>query len=405
MPDRPLQGIRILICGASVAGTSLAYWLRRYGAEVTAVERAPGLRPGGQAVDFKGETHRRVLQEMAVLEDIEQRQTGKTDLQVVDDQGRRQATIPGEFIGGDVEILRGDLNEILYARTATTCRHLFGDTITALRDNGSAVEVTFERAPAETFDLVLGADGIHSRVRRLVFGPEADYVRDLGYYYAVAGATVGAEAADGREAPPPKERAVGLMYNVPGRLALLGGSKAPELYVFASDPIGIDRADVAAQKAMLRERYCDLRWRVPEMLDRLDDADDFFVDSISRVQMDTYTKGRIALVGDSAYGNTLGGFGTGLAIVGAYVLAGELAKSNGDHRVAYPCYDAVMHPYAKIARKGNAGPFLAPRTARRIRLRNWTFTNRLTFRLMMKMTDDYANDVQLPDYPKLTQPA
>jgi 2-polyprenyl-6-methoxyphenol hydroxylase-like FAD-dependent oxidoreductase len=112
----------------------------------------------------------------------------------------------------------------------------------------------------------------------------------------------------------------------------------------------------------------------------------------------------VALVGDSAYGNTLGGFGTGLAMVGAYVLAGELAKANGDHRMAYPRYDVVMHPYAKIARKGSAGPFMAPRTALRIRLRNWIFTNRLMFKLMMKMTDSYANDVQLQDYPNQVQP-
>jgi 2-polyprenyl-6-methoxyphenol hydroxylase-like FAD-dependent oxidoreductase len=405
MTHRPLSGTRVLICGASIAGTSLAYWLHRYGAEVTVVERAPGLRPGGQAVDFKGETHRRVLQEMGVLEEIERRQTGKTDLLVVDGQGRQRATIPGEFIGGDVEILRGDLNEILYDLTAETCRYLFGDTITAVRDNGSGVEVIFEQAPAESFDLVLGADGIHSRVRRLAFGPEADYVRHLGYYYAVAGATVGADSADSADGTAPKQRAVGLMYNVPGRLALLGGSKAPELYVFAADPIDIDRGDAAAQKALLRHRYRDLHWRVPEMLGRLDGADDFFLDSIGRVQMDSYTRGRIALVGDSAYGNTLGGFGTGLAMVGAYVLAGELAKVDGDHRIAYPRYDAVMHPYAKIARKGNAGPFMAPRTALRIRLRNWTFTNRVTFKLMMKMTDSFANDVHLLDYPNLVQPA
>lgn len=388
-----MDKLRVLISGASIAGTSLAYWLDRYGCAVTVVERAPGLRPGGQAVDFKGETHRRVLLEMGVLEEIEQRQTGKTDLHVVDEQGRKKAVIPGEFIGGDVEILRGDLGQILYSRTADRCEYLFDDTITDLVDTGSEVQVSFEKAPSRTFDLVLGADGIHSRVRRLAFGPEQDYVRHLGYYYAVAGATLGAGSAE------EKERGVGLMYNVPGRLATLGGSKAPELYVFASDPIDVDRRDVAAQKAVLRRRYADLGWQVPEMLTRLDEVDDFFLDSIGRVQMDTYTKGRVALVGDSAYGNTLGGFGTGLAMVGAYVLAGELAIADGDHRAAFARYDTVMHPYAKVARKVNAGPFMAPPSKMRIRLRNWTFNNRLMFRMMMKMTDDFANDVELRDYP------
>lgn len=137
------------------------------------------------------------------------------------------------------------------------------------------------------------------------------------------------------------------------------------------------------------------------MLRNLADADDFFLDSISRVQLDHYTLGRVALIGDSAYGNTLGGFGTGLAMVGAYVLAGELALAGGDHRAAFERYDAVLHPYAKAARKVNAGPFMAPPTKLRIRLRNWTFNNRLMYKLMMKMTDDFANDVELPDYPDL----
>ncbi|WP_026925198.1 FAD-dependent monooxygenase [Glycomyces arizonensis] len=386
-----MADFRILISGASIAGNAAAYWLRRYGCEVTVVERAPALRPGGQAVDFKGETHRKVLEQMGVLADIERRQTGKTDLNVVDEENRTQAVIPGEFIGGDVEILRGDLADILYQRTSRGCEFLFNDTITALRDTGAEVEVDFEQSSSRSFDLVIGADGLHSRTRRLAFGPEKDFVEHLGYYYAVAGANTGHGAADGR--------AVGYMYNTPGRLALLGGSKAPDMFVFASPELDLPRRDVAAQQALLRERYSGLGWKVPEMLDRLGIAGDFYFDSISRVRMDRYTNGRVALVGDSAYGNTLGGFGTGLAIVGGYVLAGELARAGWEHAAAFAEYDQVMHRYAGIARKGNAGPFMAPASPMKIKMRNWSFTNPLMFKLMMKMTDSFATKIDLRDYP------
>ncbi|KAA0019475.1 FAD-dependent monooxygenase [Antrihabitans cavernicola] len=384
----------VLISGASIAGPALAYWLDRYGCAVTVVERNAALRPGGQAVDFKGATHRKVLEEMGILAEIERRQTGKTDLLIVDDGGTRLATIPGEFIGGDVEILRGDLSEILYERTRDTVEYIFGDSISSLTETATGVDVEFENAEPRTFDLVVGADGIHSIVRRLAFGPESDYVKHLGYYYAVVGGSpVSNDAAETRE------RAVGLMYNVPGRMAVLGGSKAPELYVFASGPRDYDRRDVEAQKQILVDAFAGVGWQVPEMIAALPEASDFYLDAIARVAMDRYSTGRVVLIGDSAYGNTLGGFGTGLGIVGAYVLAGELAAADGDHRIAFEQYNIVMHRYAKVARKGSAGPFLAPSSPLRLWLRNATFKYSFLLNMMMKMTDNYANDVDLRDYP------
>ncbi|QDQ95255.1 FAD-dependent oxidoreductase [Rhodococcus sp. WB9] len=391
MPNRT-----VLISGASIAGPALAFWLSRCGYAVTVVERAPDLRLGGQAVDFKGEVHRKVLERMGILDDVLRSRTGKTDLLIVDERDKHLATIPGEFVGGDIEILRGDLTEILYRHTADSCEYLFGDSVTALVDTESGVEVTFEKSDARRFDLVFGADGIHSAVRRHRFGPEDEFVRFLGYYYAVVGTTGSAS-----DTSPDRERGTGLMYNEPGRMAVVGGPKAPELFVFASDRIEYDRGDLTQQKRMLASAYADSGWRVPRLLAHLDDAPDFYLDSIARVETDTYTAGRVALVGDAAYGNTLGGFGTGLALVGAYVLAGELAAADGDHRVAFGRYNEQMHGYAKIARKGSAGPFLAPKSATRIRLRNWTFKSKTLFGLMMKLTDSFATDIDLQDYPAL----
>ncbi|GAB2554115.1 FAD-dependent monooxygenase [Kribbella endophytica] len=382
----------VLISGASIAGPALAYWLNRYGFDVTVVERAPELRPGGQAVDFKGRTHFNVLERMGILDEVHRRRTGTTDTVYVDQDDRELAVISGEFTGGDVEILRGDLSEILYERTADECEYLFGDSISALVDTDDGVEVTFEHAAARTFDLVIGADGIHSRVRKLAFGPEQDFVKYLGHYYCVAGASPWSGNGS-------RERQVAHGHNVPGRLAVTGGSKAQQLYMFASPELDYSRDDTRAQRAILRNAYADVKWRVPEMLDDMDGFDDFYLDSLSQVRLNgRYTKGRVALVGDSAYGNTLGGFGTGLAVVGAYVLAGELAVAQGNHVEAYAQYDEIMKRYAKIAGNSNAGRFLAPRTATGIKLRNWFVGSRM-FQLMIKYADKAANDIDLRDYP------
>lgn len=391
-----MRNTTVLISGASVAGPALAYWLQRYGFAVTVVERAPELRPGGQAVDFKGATHRTVLERMGVWEEIHRRQTGKTDMVLTDAEGRELAVMSGDFTGGDVEILRGDLAEIFYERTADRCEYLFGDSVTALRETATGVEVEFESAPARTFDLVVGCDGIHSRVRALAFGPEADYVKHLGHYYCTAGA-----AGWGHDPNGPRQRNRSLAYSEPGRLAVRGGNKAAHMYMFAADRLSYDRRDEAAQRRVLAEAFAGAGGPVPAMMAELSGLDSFYLDSIGQVRMKgRYTTGRIALVGDSAYGNTLGGFGTGLAVVGAYVLAGELALAGGDHTAAFARYDELMKRYAKIAGNSNAGRFLAPRTARGIRMRNWFLGSRM-FDLMLKYTDNAANDIELRDYPAL----
>ncbi len=383
-----MKNTTVLISGASVAGPALAYWLGRSGFTVTVVEKAPALRLGGQAVDFKGATHRTVLERMGILDEVRRRQTGGTDQPVVDANGRRLAVIPGEFTGGDVEILRGDLSALLYERSRDTCEYVFGDSATSLTETAGGVHVTFERAAPRTFDLVVGADGIHSNVRRLAFGPESDYVRFMGHYYALADLGLDHGAA---------------MYNEPGRMAALGGPKAPAFFVFASEQLDYDRHDPEQHWRIVADAYRGAGWKVPELVARLPQAREIYLDSISRVEIDHYSRGRVVLLGDAAYGNTLGGFGTGLAFVGAYVLAGELAEADGDHRIAFPRYEEALRGYSKGAGKSNAGPFLAPPTPARIRMRNWLFNRRLLFGMMMKLTDKFATAIDLKDYPALTR--
>ncbi|MEQ4715649.1 FAD-dependent monooxygenase [Nonomuraea sp. B19D2] len=380
-----MKNTNILISGAGIGGPALALWLARYGFNVTVVEKAPSLRLGGQAVDFKGKTHRTVLTRMGVLKEIEAHQTGGVDQEIVDADGRRLTVMPGEFTGGDIEIRRGDLSRLLHERTAASCEYVFGDSITSLTETSGGVHVTFERSAPRTFDLVVGADGIHSNVRRLAFGPEADHVKHLGYYYALVDVQ---EDFGG----------VSKMYNEPGRMAAVGGPKAPAFFVFAAERLDYDRYDMRQQKGILTRAYAGMGWQGPALMEAVRRSEDVYLDSISQAGIDRYSQGRVVLLGDAAYGNTLGGFGTGLAVVGAYVLAGELKRAGGNHRVAFAQYEEEMRGYAKIAKNGNAGPFLAPRTRRGIQMRNWLFKYSFLLGLMMKMTDKFANDITLKEY-------
>ena len=389
-PRPPLPGAhrmkqtRVLISGASIGGPALAYWLHRYGFDVTVVEKAHQVRGGGQAVDFKGPIHMRVLGKMGILDAVRAASEPNADGAIVNAAGRRIGTVPGAFGGGELNIPRGELARILHGLTADTVEYVFDDSITALTETDDAVEVDFVHAAPRTFDIVVGADGMHSNVRRLAFGPESDYVRHLGHSYVLA--TIDAGDED-------------VMYNEPGRMAALGGGKAPAFLVFASDGVSA-RDDVAAQKQQVVDAYRGGAWRLPELMAKLPGATDFYLDSISRATVDRWSRGRVVLVGDAAYGNALGGFGTGLALVGASVLAGELLAARGDHTVAFAAYQAKFRGYASVSQKVNAGRILAPGTRWGIRLRNLLFGALTIVGPLMKVVDRPASNLALEDYER-----
>ncbi|MFI9594461.1 FAD-dependent monooxygenase [Nonomuraea sp. NPDC052265] len=313
----------VLISGASIAGTSLAYWLRRHGFTVTVVERAPAIRTGGYKVDIRGAALD-VIKRMGMLDAVTARATGMRVATHYDRKGRPLATMDAALFGGregdDVEIMRGELNELLYDLTRDDAEYLFGDSVTDVSDDGL---VTFEHAAPRRFDLIVGADGMRSNIRRIAFGQDDRFVRDLGYYVSISTVpnTLGLD----------REEAV---HAAPGRTANVystgrnGAAKA--LFMWASQPLPYDHRDVGRQKDLLTEAMAGVEWEVPALLGAVREADDFYFDSVSQVHMDHWSKGRVVLLGDAAYcASPASGQGTSLAIVGAYVLAGELARGDG----------------------------------------------------------------------------
>ncbi|MFC5830558.1 FAD-dependent monooxygenase [Nonomuraea insulae] len=345
----------ILISGASVAGPALAFWLNRYGHRTTIVERAPSLREGGYSVDFRGEAHLTVLRRMGVLDAIEQAQTNMGAMWNVNVDGKKLVAMPGDLFAGDVEILRGDLARILYDATRLSTEYVFDDSIASIDQDRDGVTVGFERGPTRRFDLVVGADGLHSNVRSLAFGPESAFVSHLGLYCAVF-TTDNYLGLDH----------TGHAYNSPGRMVALYSARenteAKALFWFGSPVLDYDRRDVAGQRELLARAFEGVGWEAPELLRRMRRADDFYFDSISQVRLDSWSRGRVVLLGDAAAcPSPLSGMGTGLAMISAYVLAGELA-AEPDHRAAFERYEREVRDYATGCQESAVGvaKFMVP---------------------------------------------
>ncbi|MFF5206372.1 FAD-dependent monooxygenase [Streptosporangium sp. NPDC000396] len=344
-----LKNKNILISGASVAGPALAYWLRRHGFTPTVVERAPALRDGGYAVDFRGQAHLTVLDRMGIMADVKRAQTNMGAMWYVNEAGKKLASLPADLFSGDVEILRGDLARILYDATKDHTEYIFGDSITSISEDDDGVRVTFERGAPRRFDLVVGADGLHSNVRALAFGPESRFVNELGLYCAIF-TTANHLGLDH----------TGHAYGTPGKLAAMYSARqnteAKAMFYFGSPPLSYDRRDIGQQKKILAETFAGVGWETPRLLRAMWDAPDFYFDSVSQVHVDGWSRGRAVLLGDAAAcASPLSGMGTGLAMVGAYVLAGELAAAGGDHRTGFARYEEAMRDYTRGCQKQGEG--------------------------------------------------
>jgi 2-polyprenyl-6-methoxyphenol hydroxylase-like FAD-dependent oxidoreductase len=340
----------VLVSGASVAGTAAAFWLGRHGHSVTVVERHRGPRPGGQAIDVRGPALT-VLDRMGLLGAAQKRKTQIRGSSVVDRDGnevsRDTESTPtgGPIDSPDIELLRDDLVELLYGASQWTADYIFDDTITALDDDGAVVRVTFERAAPSEFDLVIGADGLHSNVRRLAFGPEENFIERLGTHAAIF--TV--------------PNFLGLDYwqmwhygdsTMAGVYSARNNAEARAMLGFVETDLRIDYRDIEAQFAELERRMTGDGWVRPQLLDYMRTAPDFYFDEMSQIKMDRWSRGRVALVGDAGYCcSPLSGQGTSVALLGAYILAGELKSAShdgaADHERGFANYQREFGDYVQ----------------------------------------------------------
>jgi 2-polyprenyl-6-methoxyphenol hydroxylase-like FAD-dependent oxidoreductase len=342
-----VNSARVLVAGASIAGPALAHWLGRRGAEVTVVERAPELRPGGQAVDARGVT-REVIRRMGLDAAVRAARTETAGAYIVDVAGNVLETYRADDDGGDgyiseIEILRGDLSRVLHDDTQDGVEYIFGDRIAELTQDADGVDVALAGGDRRRFDLVVGADGLHSPLRTMVFGPHERFVRHLGHVMAFY--TVPNEFGLDRWLIDYQESESGRSA---GLRPIQDATRAMAMFSFPAGDLDVDYRDVAAQKRLLRERMAGLGWLTPRILAHLDHTPDFYLDQVAQVVMDRWSSGRVGLLGDAAFSSSpLSGQGTGLALVGAYLLAGELAAAGWDPEAGFAGYEGRMRSFVE----------------------------------------------------------
>jgi 2-polyprenyl-6-methoxyphenol hydroxylase-like FAD-dependent oxidoreductase len=361
----------VLISGLGIAGPTLAFWLRAAGFRPTLVEQAPALRDGGYVIDFWGLGYD-IAERMGLRDAINDMGYHMREMRIVNEQGKRVAgfgtRVFRELTGGHyVTIPRSVLSRLLVERIKDSTEIIFGDQICDLRQQADRVEVRLADGGERTFNLVVGAGGLHSKVRRLALGPDERFEKHLGYMVA-AFETTGYR---------PRDENVYVMYSFPGHMVgrvSLRDDRTLFLFVFSAEAAAlVTPPEAQQQKAILRARFGGKGWECSQILEALDRTDDLYFDRVSQIRMPRWSQGRIALVGDAAYCVSLvAGQGSALAMTGAYVLAGELASACGQHVEGFANYEKVLRAFIDAKQQGAerfAGAF-APKTWWGLFLRN-----------------------------------
>jgi 2-polyprenyl-6-methoxyphenol hydroxylase-like FAD-dependent oxidoreductase len=339
----------VLVSGAGVAGSALAYWLRRQDLTVTVLERAAGLRSGGQAVDIRG-VALDVMDQMGLAKQMRAARTRMHGMTMLDGEGNElfrseeHALSSGRLDSDDVELLREDLTAMLYEVTKDRVEYIFDDSITALHQDERGVWVEFERGGFRVFDLVVGADGAHSTVRRLAFGPEQKFSEHLGQYLAIFPTTNFLDLDNWQLWFQDEASGAGGAIN-----PVRDNTELRVTLGFRSEALAYDYRDIQQQKQIVADRLASVGWQIPKLLAAMADASDFYFDAMVQIHMDHWSIGQVALIGDAGYcASALSGQGTSLALVGAYVLAHELDRPDTDHTAALAAYERRMHPFVAL---------------------------------------------------------
>jgi 2-polyprenyl-6-methoxyphenol hydroxylase-like FAD-dependent oxidoreductase len=392
--------MKIAISGAGVAGPTLAYWIRRTGHDPTLIEKAPHFRTGGYIIDF-GLSGYTVAERMGVVPELRKAGYSVRELRFLDDRGRKTGGFSTDGIRRMLKdrytsLARGDLAATIYRTIEGRVECIFGDSISAVQEHDGGVRVSFQQAAPRDFDLVIGADGLHSTVRELVFGPESQFEKQLGYHVA----------AFEVEGYRPRDELVYVCHGKPGWQAARFSQRDDRtvfLFVFVSEcmagpePHGLDE-----RKALLHRVFDGAGWECPQILRAMDSVEDLYFDRASQIRMDAWSKGRVMLIGDAACCiSLLGGEGAGLAMTEAYVLAGELKRAGPDYREAFARCEQRLRPF--IEGKQKAARKFASSFAPKTRLGVW-FRNQVTKVMGIPLVADFfigravRDDFDLPEY-------
>jgi 2-polyprenyl-6-methoxyphenol hydroxylase-like FAD-dependent oxidoreductase len=359
--------VRIAINGAGIAGPTLAWWLRKSGHDVLLVEQASRLRRGGYIIDFWGAGYD-IAEKMGILPRLRELGYQVREVRFVDCAGRTRsgfsADVFGRMTGGRfTSLLRSDLSATIY-QALHGVEVIFGDSIATIQDEGEAVRIGLSGGASRLVDLVVGADGQHSAVRRHRFGPEGAFIVPLGYHVAAI------EIAGYH----PRDELVYVSHAVPGRQVsrfAMRGDRTLVLFVFRDE--AIPQGSLADPRRVLRQVFGDVGWECPAMLDALDQVDEVYFDQVSQIRMDRWITGRTALVGDAAACvSLLAGEGCGLAMLEAYILAGELAVAGDDWALGLARYEKRLRGFLRQKQRSaeRFAPAFVPRTRRGIAFRH-----------------------------------
>jgi 2-polyprenyl-6-methoxyphenol hydroxylase-like FAD-dependent oxidoreductase len=390
----------VLISGAGIAGPTLAFWLNAAGFRPCLMERAPALRTGGYVIDFWGLGYD-IAERMGLTPELDRTGYQVREMRIVDDRGERVTGFGTDVFlaltgGRFITVARSDLAQLLYDKIKNNTEVIFGDEIAGIQEQADEVRVQFKHSAERQFGLVIGTDGLHSNVRKLVFGPEERFETQLGYRVAAF------EARGYR----PRDEHVYVVYSKPGRMLArfaLHDDRTLFLFVFTDQPPSASAEfDLPAQKAILRKRYGNDKWECRRILGESDRAHELYFDRVSQIKMENWSRGRVALVGDSAFCVSLmAGQGSALAMAAAYVLAGELGKARGCHEEAFRKYEMLLRAFI-VSKQQGAERFaagFAPRTRWGLFIRNQVIRAcAIPGLAAFAFGKDIRDILQLPDY-------
>jgi len=394
-----LNNKNVLISGAGIAGVTLAFWLKKFGFNPTIIEISPTLREGGYAIDFMGAGFD-VAEKMGIIPALKKADLNISEIAFVDKDNNQHGSMNYQKIKQALNnraftLLRSDLAKVIYDSLDKETKIIFGDTITEIQQDAEKVQVVLKSGVTRSFDLLVGADGLHSNARNLVFGNESQFEKYYGYY--TSSFTTDDFINEGRAFS---------MFNVPNKqvaVYTIGKEKTATFFIFRSpEKLNYGYHDIKKQKQILKDEFMNVGWKCDELLSNIEKTSDFYFDSISQIKMENWSNGRISLVGDACYcPSLLSGKGSTLAMVGAYILAGELKLANGNYKPAFAQYENIFKPfiYKKQKSAQSFAKSFVPKSNFGIWLRNQVF-KLMSFPLLTNMLFNQFKDkeLKLKDY-------